>query len=195
MLSQVRRLIRTEASKRYFVFDQQGEKTLLSHYSEPWQSRNQSRNLKEWLTGCLIVEKRWQTKKENLEAAESYEVWGETLPWTGSGPPALAQALIVLVLVVLVVVVVLEVLALYTEGHQHRYPAKVEGAGCHHCHHHRHQTSVNFFITFSGSWCLAAPVCAIICKAETEFRRKATSVDIWCLKTNGSSGEGMATDC
>ena len=33
-------------------------------------------------------------KKENLEAAESYEVWGETLPWTGSGPPALAQALL-----------------------------------------------------------------------------------------------------
>ena len=48
-----------------------------------------------------------------MEAAESYEVWGETLPWTGSGPPALAQALLVLV------VVVLAVLALYTEGHQH----------------------------------------------------------------------------
>ena len=77
-----------------------------------------------------------------MEAAESYEVWGETLPWTGSGPPALAQALLVVV-----VVVVQEVLALYTEGHQHRYPAKVEGAGC----HHRRQTSVNFFITFSGS--------------------------------------------
>ena len=79
-----------------------------------------------------------------MEAAESYEVWGETLPWTGSGPPALAQAL----LEVVVVEVVLEVLALYTEGHQHRYPAKVGGAGCH--HHHR-QTSVNFCITFSGS--------------------------------------------
>ena len=76
-----------------------------------------------------------------MEAAESYEVWGETLPWTGSGPPALAQALLVVA-----VEVVLEVLALYTEGHQHRYPAKVEGAGCHH-----RQTSVNFFITFSGS--------------------------------------------
>ena len=82
-----------------------------------------------------------------MEAAESYEVWGETLPWTGSGPPALAQALILVVLEVLVVVVVLEVLALCMEGHQHRYPAKVGGAGC---HHHR-QTSVNFFITFSGS--------------------------------------------
>ena len=191
MLSQVRRLIRTEASKRYFVLDQQGEKTLSSHYSETGQSKNQSRNLKEWLTGCLIVEKSWQTKKENLEAAESYEVWGETLPWTGSGPPALAQAL-------LVVVVVLEVLvALYTEGHQHRYPAKVGGAGC---HHHRRQTSVNFFITFSGSWCLAAPVCVCVCgiiskTAETEFRGKPTSVDILCLKTNGSSGKGMATDC
>ena len=50
-----------------------------------------------------------------MEAAESYEVWGETLPWTGSGPPALAQAL----LEVVVVEVVLEVLVLYTEGHQH----------------------------------------------------------------------------
>ena len=56
-------------------------------------------------------------KKENLEAAESYEVWGETLLWTGSGPPALAQAILVLLLVV-VVVVVLVVLALCTEGHQ-----------------------------------------------------------------------------
>ena len=156
MLSQVRRLIRTEASKRYFVLDQQGEKTLSSHYSETGQSKNQSRNLKEWLTGCLIVEKRWQTKKENLEAAESYEVWGETLPWTGSGPPALAQAPLVVVVVVVLVV-------LYTAGHQHRYPAKVAGAGCHH-----RQTSVNFFITFSGSWCLAAPVCVcgIICNSE-----------------------------
>ena len=54
-----------------------------------------------------------------MEAAESYEVWGETLPWTGSGPPALAQALLVLVVVVVVVlVVVLVVLALCTEGHQ-----------------------------------------------------------------------------
>ena len=87
-----------------------------------------------------MLRKDDKQKKENLEAAESYEVWGETLPWTGSGPPALAQAqLVLLVLVVLV--------ALYTEGHQHRYPAKVGGAGC---HHHR-QTSVNFFITFSGS--------------------------------------------
>ena len=63
MLSQVRRLIRTKASKRYFVLDQQGKKTLKSHNSETGQSKNQSRNLKEWLTGCLIVEKRWQTKK------------------------------------------------------------------------------------------------------------------------------------
>ena len=84
-----------------------------------------------------------------MEAAESYEVWGETLPWTGSGPPAPAQALLVVVavLVLVVVVAVLEVLALHTEGHQHRYPAKVGGAGC----HRHHQTSVNFFITFSGS--------------------------------------------
>ena len=49
-----------------------------------------------------------------MEAAESYEVWGETLPWTGSGPPALAQALLEVVVVEVVVV-----LALYTEGHQH----------------------------------------------------------------------------
>ena len=107
-----------------------------------------------------------------MEAAESYEVWGETLPWTGSGPPALAQALLVVVVVVVLVVLV----ALYTEGHQHRYPAKVEGAGC---HHHR-QTSVNFLSRFQAldaSVPLCVCVCGIICKAETEFRRKPTSVD------------------
>ena len=103
-----------------------------------------------------------------MEAAESYEVWGETLPWTGSGPQALAQAILVVVVV----------LALYTEGHQHRYPAKVEGAGCH--HHHR-QTSVNFLSRFQAldaSVPLCVCVCGIICKAETEFRGKPTSVDI-----------------
>ena len=187
MLSQVRRLIRTEASKRYFVLDQQGEKTLSSHYSENWQSKNQSRNLKEWLTGCLIVEKRWQTKKENLEAAESYEVWGETLPWTGSGPPALAQAL-------------LEVPSSGgtrgTSTVQWGAPAPLSGQG-----RRRRMPPPPpdqrqlFYHVFRLLMPRRPGVCAIICKAETEFRRKATSVDIWCLKTNGSSGKGMATDC
>ena len=52
MLSQVRRFISTEASKRYFRFDQQGKKTFKSHSEWPILIVKKSEIMTDWLSDC-----------------------------------------------------------------------------------------------------------------------------------------------